>query len=160
MFGLPSETVSHRDFRKIVPPKDRDWADPFIICKDDVYYVFFEELPYEEKKGHISVFEMDQSGNYRAPTTVLEQSYHLSYPFVFEWRGHYYMIPESASNRTIDVYQCTQFPTEWRHHKTLMTNVTATDGTLLHYADKWWLFAAVQGSPWRLRVGPIVPVLR
>ena len=146
MFGLSGEAASHRDFQKIVPPENRDWADPFVICKDDVYYVFFEELPYEEKKGHISVFEMDQLGNYRAPTTVLERPYHLSYPFVFAWCGHYYMIPESASNRTIDVYQCTQFPTEWRYHKTLMRNVTATDGTLLHYADKWWLFAAVQGS--------------
>ena len=147
MFGLSGETGSHRDFQKIVPPKDSDWADPFIICKDDVYYIFFEELPYREKKAHISVFEMDQSGNYGAPTTVLEQPYHLSYPFVFEWRGHYYMIPESASNRTIDVYQCMQFPTEWRHHKTLMRNVTAFDGTLLHYEDKWWLFATVQESP-------------
>ncbi len=147
MFGLSGDTVSPRDFQKIVPPNNSDWADPFIIFKDGVYYVFFEELPYNEKKAHISVFEMDQSGKHRAPTTVLEQPYHLSYPFVFEWRGNYYMIPESASHRTIDVYLCTQFPTEWRYHKTLMNNVAATDGTLLHYADKWWLFTAIQESP-------------
>ena len=28
-------------FKKIIPPKDRFWADPFIIHKNEKYYVFF-----------------------------------------------------------------------------------------------------------------------
>ena len=32
-------------FTRIVPPADRDWADPFAIERSGRYYVFFEEMP-------------------------------------------------------------------------------------------------------------------
>ena len=144
MFSLEaSESVSFKNYKKIVPPIDRFWADPFVIQKDNRYYVFIEEYALKPRKGHLSVFEVDQSGKYTRPIRILEKEYHLSYPYVFEWKGRYYMVPESAANRTIDLYECMEFPYKWENKMSLKENVKAVDSTLLFYHGKWWLFTGI-----------------
>ena len=134
-------------FHKILPPKDRFYADPFIIQKDDNYYIFIEEYLYDSKKGHISVIKMDKEGNYQKPVTVIDKPYHLSYPYIFEYKGDYYLIPESISNKTIELYKCVDFPLKWELQMKLMENIEAIDTTLFYHRNKWWLFANVVEFP-------------
>lgn len=144
MFDLNENApVSFGNFREIFPPRDRFWADPNVIHDGSSYYVFVEEYVYKAKKGHISVIEMDQQGNHRDPVRVLEKGYHLSYPFVFEWEGKHFMVPESAENKTIDLYECVEFPYRWKFKMSLMENVRAVDTTLFCYSGKWWLFTGM-----------------
>lgn len=131
------------EFKKISPPKDRFWADPHVIYKEPNYYIFVEEYLYQTKKGHISVIEMDQNGNTKQSIPILQNDCHLSFPFVFDWMGHYYMIPESSGRRTIDLYECIKFPDQWRHKITLMKGIKAVDTTLVNFQGKWWLFTAI-----------------
>ncbi|MGZ9223040.1 MAG: glucosamine inositolphosphorylceramide transferase family protein, partial [Anaerolineales bacterium] len=91
-FG-PDREKNISTFKKISPPNDRFWADPHVICKAPDYFVFIEEYLFQTKRGHISVLEIDQKGNYKQPVPVLQKDYHLSFPFVFDWMGTYYMIP-------------------------------------------------------------------
>lgn len=135
--------VSFPSFRKIIPPKDRFWADPHVISVNDHHYVFIEEFLYKSKKGHISVLGIDSRGDYTLPVKVLKSKTHLSYPFVFEWEGRYYLVPESAENHRIDLYECVEFPYQWKFLRSLMENVCAVDTTLFHYAGKWWLFTGI-----------------
>jgi hypothetical protein len=135
--------TSFYEFREIVPPKDRFWADPNTLKVGDHYYIFLEEYFYAKRKGHISVMEMDKQGNFKRPVPVLEKNYHLSYPFVFPWQGKYYMVPESAQNKTIDLYECVEFPYKWEFRMNLMRDVLAVDTTLLYHNEKWWMFTAM-----------------
>lgn len=130
-------------FKNLTPPKDRFWADPCAIQAGDRYYLFFEEYLNETAKGHISVIELDKKGIVSGPTTVLNRDYHLSYPFVFEWNNNYYMVPESAANKTIELYRCKSFPFEWELEKVLMTDVRAKDATLAEIDGTWWMFASI-----------------
>ena len=144
MFDLTKSTASpFTKFQKIVPPKDRFWADPHVIQKNDAYFVFIEEYIYKNRKGHISVIEMDQQGHFKDPVPVLETDYHLSYPFVFDHDHKYYMVPESAHNRSIDLYECVEFPFQWKFKMSLMKNLRAVDTTLFFYNGKWWLFTGL-----------------
>lgn len=127
-------------FTKMIPPKDRFWADPHVIHKNGKYFIFIEESKRQPVKGHISVIIMDEKGNYGEPTRVIERPYHLSYPFVFEYKGEYYMIPESSENRTIEIYKCVKFPYKWEFQANLMENTMAYDATIFYFCDKWWLF--------------------
>ena len=131
-------------FKKIIPPKDRFWADPFIVHKDNQYFVFIEELLYSNNKGHISYFTIDEKDGMTKPVKILEKNYHLSYPFIFEDNGSYYMIPETSENNTIELYKCTEFPEKWELQETLMANIKAVDATLLFYDNKYWLFCNVK----------------
>ena len=144
MFDFSEKSsLSFANFKKIMPPKDRFWADPHIIMKGDQYFIFIEEFIYKKNKGHISVIEMDVDGHYKAPFTVLETDYHLSYPFVFESANQYFMVPESAQNHSIDLYECVTFPNQWKFKMHLMDNVIARDSTLFFHLGKWWLFTGI-----------------
>jgi hypothetical protein len=137
------DSLSFGNYKKIIPPKDRFWADPHVIQKNGKHYIFVEELPYATQKGHLAVIAVDQQGNLSEPVRILEKEYHLSYPGVFEWDDKVYMVPESADNGSIDLYECTEFPARWEHRKTLMRNIKAVDTTLLFAQGKWWLFTAM-----------------
>lgn len=144
LFSLKKDASSNfREFSKLIPSKEKFWADPQIIRVNGKYYIFIEEFLYSKNKGHISVMELDEFGNWGAPVKVLEKDYHLSYPFVFEWNGNFYMVPESHENKSIDLYECVEFPVIWKFKQCLMENVSAVDTTLIHYSDKWWLFTAM-----------------
>jgi hypothetical protein len=144
MFKFTEDTShSFGTFNKMMPPKDRFWADPQVIKKDGNLYIFVEEYFYKNGKGHLSVFEMNPLGQYKDPVPVIIKDYHLSYPFIFEYQNKYYMIPETAQNKTIDLYECVDFPTGWKFKMTLMKNVIAVDTTLFFYENKWWLFTGL-----------------
>jgi hypothetical protein len=130
-------------FKTLLPPKDRFWADPCAIKAGDQYYVFIEEFPYASAKGHISVIELDRKGVVSGPRKVLERDYHLSYPFVFKWNDDYYMIPETAGNKTVELYRAKSFPSVWQLEKVLMTGVRAKDATLAEVDGTWWMFVSM-----------------
>ncbi len=144
LFHMKSEFSSSLwRYKKIVPPKDRFWADPHIIHRDDKYYIYIEEYLYHTGRGRLAVITMDSDGNYSDPEVVLEKPYHLSYPYVFEHENEYYMIPETQEDKTIQLYKCTDFPAKWEFQLNLMEDIEAVDTTLLHRENKWWMFANV-----------------
>lgn len=140
----PEMSQTLNQFTKLIPPKDRFWADPHVIHSNDTYYIYFEELMYNTNRGHISVIEMDKQGNCKDPVVVLKKDYHLSYPFIFKHHDKYYMLPESEENQTIELYESTELPFQWTFKMNLMENVKAVDTTLFFKDNKWWLFTAME----------------
>lgn len=132
--------LSWDGFRPLVPPRDRFWADPFVVERNGQTYVFVEELFFAKKLGTIAVLTLDAEGRITSNTPLLERPYHLSYPFVFEHQGTWYMIPETNGNRSVEVYRCTHFPDQWAFEKTLLRDVPALDATLLEHDGRWWMF--------------------
>jgi hypothetical protein len=132
-------------FKYLIPPKDKFWADPFPVKFEGKYFVFFEEYVYSEDKAHISVIELNKSGA-TDPVPVLKRDYHLSYPFIFQWQDRHFMIPETAGNRTIEVYACESFPHEWKLEKVLFEGVAARDATLFEADGFWWMFVAMAAT--------------
>ena len=128
-------------YKKIIPPKDRFWADPHVMYRDNKYYIFLEEYLYSTDKGHISLLVMDEKGNYEQPEVILDTPYHLSYPFIFEHNNELFMIPESMENGTVELYKCTGFPNQWEFQMNLLENVKLLDVTLKYLDNKWWMFA-------------------
>lgn len=153
LFKLEKEehlSQSFYRFKRMVPPKDRFWADPFIVYRDNKYFIFLEELEYRHGKGNISVIEMDENGKYGEPQIVLNKEYHLSYPFIHEEDGELYMIPETSENKTIELYKCTEFPLKWEQIEVIFDDIVAVDTTIFKYNGKYWMFTALkenEGAP-------------
>ena len=143
-YHFGENAVDLRKLKQMSPPTNRFWADPHIIQRDGRYYVFFEDADIFTGHGHIAVFEISSNGQISQPKPVLERPYHLSYPFIFEWNDSLYMIPESAENQTIEVYQCQEFPYVWKHHANIMEGVSAYDSTLFEKDGVWWMFANIK----------------
>ncbi|MGH7603737.1 MAG: glucosamine inositolphosphorylceramide transferase family protein [Gemmatimonadaceae bacterium] len=132
-----------RRIKSIMPPADRFWADPFVVRKKGGYYVFFEECLFARRRGFLSVLEIDDSGNAGSPTKVLERDYHLSYPFVFHWNDQYFLVPESAANKTVELYRAVEFPYKWEFDRVLLRDVNAVDATLHCFDGRWWMFVNI-----------------
>lgn len=132
-------------FRKIYPPEDVYWADPFPVLHEGAMYLFVEEFGAKPNhKGKIACLELNKQWEVVSHAIILEREYHLSYPFVFRYEGSFFMIPESSQNQTIQLFRSRKFPYEWELEEILMDNVEATDSTILLYNNSWWLFTTMK----------------
>ncbi|MGA2038488.1 MAG: hypothetical protein ABSH42_04360 [Bryobacteraceae bacterium] len=131
-------------FRWIESPKGRYYADPFMIEERGKSWVFFEDCDYATGRGRITCAEV-RKGGITDPAPVLERPYHLSYPCVFRAGDAMYMIPETASNGTVELYRCVRFPDRWDLEKTLF-RAQAVDTTLWIDDGSYWFFVTLQES--------------
>ena len=144
LYHLGSEGSNNiNNYIEIVSPKDEFWADPFILQRDGIYYLYFEVYSQKTRKGHLSVLQFNQDGSYTQPMKILETNYHLSYPCIVEIEDRLYMIPETKGNKTIELYECTKFPNQWEFKMNLMENINAVDTTPFFHKGKWWLFTTL-----------------
>jgi hypothetical protein len=129
----------------VIPdPGFRFYADPFPFIHDGRTFVFLEDLDHRSNKGLISVVPFDGRGPTGPAQPVLEEPWHLSYPFVFAHAGQVWMIPESSANRCIALYRADPFPDRWVREATLVADVEASDATILHHGGCFWMFAATR----------------
>jgi hypothetical protein len=119
-------------------PQGRFLADPFVATRDGRSCIFAEDFVYSTSKGHISVFEIAPDGA-RELGVVVSESFHLSFPYLFEFEGTLYMCPEAAGSRQIRIYECTEFPMKWRLAVIAMKDVSAVDTMIFRENGSWWL---------------------
>ena len=129
-------------YRKLLPPKGYDWADPFIIKENDKFYLFLEEKKISLKNGHISYIEFDKNGNplNPKPIKIISEDYHLSYPFIWKEAADYYMLPESAAANELWLYKCVSFPDKWNKYQKIFSDKEIYDATLFYKDGYWYLF--------------------
>lgn len=126
----------------IQPPNSVFWADPFFVRHNDGDWILFEELPYKTNKGHISAVKIDSHGKaISKPQTVLQEPWHLSYPFVWQEGGHLYMIPEAGQSRNLSLYKAVVGCTQWQRHAVIIAGLRLADPTVARYGERLWLFA-------------------
>ncbi len=129
----------------IYPPDDAFWADPFAWSDAGRHFVFFEEYPFRSRLGRISCIELDRNARpVGGATPVIDEPWHLSYPFLLAFDGSLYMVPESSASKRIDLYRCVSFPFHWRRERTLIAGIRAADATLFEHDGRWWLFCAAR----------------
>jgi len=132
--------ISMRKATKISNPKGRFFADPFVVSHNNKNIIFLEDYFYKEKKAVISAVEIISSKEYNILGTVIQEDFHLSYPFVFKVKNELYMVPESSEKKSIRLYKCIEFPLKWEYQYDLISDIDAVD-TTIHFIDgKYWLF--------------------
>ncbi len=119
------------------------YADPFPFEHDGRLYLFVEDFDHRVGRGVISVVDIDQNGPMGTPRPVLTHEVHLSYPFVIEHDGEIWMIPETSSARTVELYRCVDFPDSSERECVLMDGIEASDATPFQHDGRWWLTATV-----------------
>uniref|UniRef100_A0A7I4DU57 Glycosyl transferase 64 domain-containing protein n=1 Tax=Physcomitrium patens TaxID=3218 RepID=A0A7I4DU57_PHYPA len=117
-------------------------ADPFMFIKGSKMYLFFETKNSITMQGDIGVAESSDEGlTWRYLGIALDEEWHLSYPYVFEYEGELYMMPEGSRNGDLRLYKATGFPLQWDFHKTLI-HQPLVDASMVKYSGHYWLFAS------------------
>jgi hypothetical protein len=135
-------------FTIVHPPDGHFYADPFLAEQDGRTFLFFEDFSYRDSKGTISAAELRPDGM-GEPLTVLAGPQHLSYPSLFQWRGEWFMIPETGARRRVEIWRARRFPYEWELERVAFDGVDAIDATVCSHNDRWWMFVTlcVPGGP-------------
>lgn len=114
-------------------------ADPFMVQHAGRWHMFFEVMNSETGRGEIGLATSDDALTWTYEQIVLNEAFHLSYPYVFEWRGEYYMVPETLGASAVCLYKAEDFPARWSMHQKLIDGAQA-DPSLVYFDDLWWLF--------------------
>jgi hypothetical protein len=134
--------LSGQGWNVLGDPGHRFYADPFPVQWQGRTFLFFEDLDHHVGKGIISAVEFDGSGPVGEVVPVLEESWHLSYPFLIEDGGDLWMIPESSEHRDVALYRCVRFPNKWERHSTLLSGLELADVTITRHNGLYYLFGA------------------
>jgi beta-xylosidase len=121
-------------------------ADPFMIRNDRTWYMFFEVFDESERKGKIGLATSQDGYNWTYQKIILNELFHLSYPYVFEWDNDYYMIPESCRDKSIRLYKAVNFPLEWNFVTTLLEGKKYVDSSIFYLQGYWWLLTSLPQS--------------
>lgn len=114
------------------------YADPIVFAHAGEEYLFAERMDRWSSKGILVAAKISEDG-ISAFSPVLEEPYHLSYPFVFEKNGELFMIPESTSDRSVKLYRCLQFPYHWQCEKVLFEDVLYADTNVICAGGHYYL---------------------
>lgn len=117
-------------------------ADPFMLKNGCEWFMFFEVLNSYTQKGDIGFATSADGFRWIYGRIVLDEPFHLSYPYVFRSGQHFYMTPESHKTASIRLYRAVQFPTRWIFVKSLLAGQRYVDPSVFHYGDNWWIFTA------------------
>lgn len=126
--------------RDVTDTAARMVADPFAVRENGVWYLFFEIDSITTRQGEIALATSTDTTNWVYRQIVLDEPFHLSYPYVFKWNETYYMIPESHQAGAIRLYRADPFPTRWTPVTDLIRGAYQ-DPTLVRHDGRWWLFA-------------------
>lgn len=125
-------------------------ADSFLFVKEDELFLFYE-LQHWDDPGCIAMVKTKDLKTWTKPQIVLQQPFHLSFPYVFEDYGTIYMIPESQESDSIRLFKANEDLTSFTYVRTLLQQ-ERKDGIHYNYNDshiyrkegKYYLFTSYQ----------------
>lgn len=141
--GLPD--LRGGGWELVAPPRGHFYADPFVLPTQAPQLVF-EDYVEEAGRAHIASLPLPPAGD-AVPSPLIEPDWHLSYPFVLEEGGEWFMVPEAAEHRRVQLHRLVG--DRWEPDSVLLDDVEAYDSTILHRDGTWWMWVCigVPGGP-------------
>jgi hypothetical protein len=137
--GVINPVLTARDVSDV---SARFVADPFMIRMESLWYMFFEVMDEKSDRGRIAYAQSNDALIWTYKSVVLEEPFHLSYPYVFACNNEVYMVPETGSALSVRLYRALEFPLRWEFAGNLLVGKSYCDSSLVRYHDMWWLFTA------------------
>jgi hypothetical protein len=121
-------------------------ADPFLIKEGKTWYLFFEVYNNETQQGDLAVATSKNSWFWNYRQVIIDESFHLSYPYIFKWEDNFYLIPETYEANSVRLYKAKKFPYDWEYVSTLIEGRDFLDNSVAYFNGKWWLFTSQNGN--------------
>lgn len=115
---LLEENNNSDDFL-LLKPTGRYWyADPIPFSFDNNTYVAMEVFDCKDGKGYIGLSFFNKNGVLTSPQKIIDEPFHLSFPYIFTYQGELYLLPESSSVNQIRIYKMGENIYDWNlYHK-------------------------------------------
>ena len=121
-----------RTLYRVLQPTYKYWyADPMPVMWNGRRYVFMEVYDRFKRKGFIGLSEL-KNGRLTRPIKVIEEEYHMSYPFVFDYNGSLFMCPETHEAKQIRIYRMKENIHTWELYKVFDVGEELSDTNVYH----------------------------
>ncbi|MGB8259098.1 MAG: hypothetical protein WCE75_02050, partial [Terracidiphilus sp.] len=118
-------------------------TDPFLFEHEGQPWLFYEDFDYGRRRGSIACARLDEKGEPGEAIIALQRPYHLSYPCLFRDGAEIYLIPETRSQGTVEVYRARRFPFDWELAG-VQLRLQAVDTTAWQQDGAWWFFVTLR----------------
>ncbi len=123
-------------YRYIYPSARYWYADPLLAEFDNETYLFLEAYDKLKGLGRIAVATYDHDKDcFLRPQVILTEPFHLSFPYVFSYKGQIYMLPEANESREFRLYQMGNSVFDWHLYSTAVMDKEYTDVAVYVYVD-------------------------
>jgi len=119
-------------------------ADPFVVSTEKGLRIFFEHYSYHQGKACLSSIILQENGTFTAEKQISHHSTHKSFPFVFEYDGTTYVMPEQIETGKVDLYSWDESNETLTFQNTILDRPLA-DPVLLLHQNTWFLFGSESG---------------
>uniref|UniRef100_A0A453H355 Glucosamine inositolphosphorylceramide transferase 1 n=7 Tax=Aegilops tauschii subsp. strangulata TaxID=200361 RepID=A0A453H355_AEGTS len=117
-------------------------ASPFLFLQGGGIYMFFETKNPVTSQGDIAAaVSKDAGATWQQLGVVLDEEWHLSYPYVFSYNSKVYMMPESSKNGDLRLYRALDFPLKWTLEKVLLEK-PLVDSVIINFRGSYWLIGS------------------
>ncbi len=118
----------------------RYWfADPFLYEREGVLYLFYEVFDLIERRGKEGYSYLKNDGNWSDPRIIIDEPFHLSFPYIFDYNGDVFIMPEMSGDYSLKAYKAISFPDKWEVSDVILPDVYACDSVLIEFSDKRYL---------------------
>lgn len=124
------------------PPKSDYFADPFVISDDNDTYLFFEWFSNKNGKADLAVAKKSENFEIYHKTSRFPE--HRSYPYMFDYQGQIYCIPEANKTNKVSMYR---FENDKLTFDCDLLQGRFVDTTLFIHDGKFYLFTTPQRHP-------------
>lgn len=116
-----------KHFKRVPNTSRYAFADPLFYSDASYKLLFVEAIDKTTGKGEIGFFDFKNGlGQYHF---LIQEKFHMSFPFVFKSGNDYYMIPETNNANQLRLYKAEKFPFSWRLSKILIDGIKCVDTT-------------------------------
>jgi len=119
-------------------------ADPFLFPTDSEWNLFFEVYNRDRRPtgviGHATSEDGGRSWTYNR--VVLQDEFHLAFPYVFEYNDYFYMVPDRWNRdepASVRLFRTASLPDGWEPVTTIVDpDRQLADCIVFHWNDRWW----------------------
>lgn len=121
----------------------RYWlADPFVFEKNGVVYLFYEAYDLVLRRGLIGYSIYEDNNTPAKINIIINETYHLSFPYIFEFNDDIYIMPETSGDYSLYVYKALSFPNVWEKVSYVLSDVYACDSIFIRGLDGDYLLTS------------------
>lgn len=126
--------------------KEYWYADPFVYEAGGHTYCFFEMFDRKKCRGTIGVAKLKDDGSMAEPRVIIQEEFHMSFPYIIERSGQLYMLPETGAAGKFILYKCVDFPYKW--HKVYEQAIEGrhVDCIEMPFNDKKYIVSSLEES--------------
>jgi hypothetical protein len=120
------------------------YADPFLAVHRGRTALLVERFDYRSCRGDLCAIALDGKLRAGPPIPILPRPRHMSFPFVFSHEDTLYLVPETGSDRMVEIFRCSDFPGRWEPVALALDEVDAVDTVIFPHDGLWWLITSVR----------------